>query len=1341
MHPMIVRTILENLVQHHFMNRNLTKLGTWGALLICLLASAQVWGQTPKSRLAKRITPQQVHFFEYLPQGYSAANAAKKYPTIIYLHDSDARGVNGANMDMVLNQGPLLHVNTNAHNLEFVVNGATEQFMVFAPHLTTHAPNFNDIYEDFFRHISNNYHIDTDRIYLTGYNMGAASALVMAANRPDRYAALAPVATNAWPAAGAACSISGANIPLWALHGSIANSGTASSAASQAWVTQANTQCSPAPAVPARLTVFDNTDNATTWGRAYLPNNSIPQLTPRNLYQWFLQYRKSDNLNLLGNTPPAISAPAEVRRFLPFSSLELDASASTDPDGQIVYWNWRFLSGSWVPMSNVNTSKLILTGVNREVINTYEVTAVDNRGGVSMAQVRVVVRNPPPPGCERANHLIAPPGGVFNGRQMGVQPGDTIWVGAGRHNFMDLVDVVGAPGRPVVVINCGGQAIVGRANPSYGIKLVNCRYIKFTGSGSATHQYGIWVNRAFASNAPTFGFSIGGTSTDIEVERIHISQVSEHGFTVKSDPKCNTPEVWRENFVMRNINIHHNKVDSTGSEGMYIGYTNPSVGCNGTDRFPHFLRNVRVWENEVSNTGNDGIQPSLCDSALAVFNNRLTNIGLRDVGMHNEGIIVGQLSNGEVYGNTVTKCRGTGILFLGRNIKVYNNVIEATDGSYFNDRGTTGTGSYQVYNNTFIRLSDPNFTAIYIDKTGTAQLVNTFVRNNLIIYKMPGNPIGVSGLAAPSGVVVANNLIYRNFAQAMLVDSVGNYAPRAGSPAIDAGAAIAGLTTDLASVPRPQGANFDVGAYEFRSAATNLPPVVSAGNARTVNLPLPQGGVVLAGTASDPDGSIASVRWEQVSGPSQAQLANANTLNLTILQAVRGAYVFRLTATDNRGASSSAQVTINFNQPPVIAPFSGGTLTLPTTSTEFALRISDIDGSVATIACEQVFGPVTATIAGGTTANPRLSGLTVPGIYRFAIRSTDNLGAVGSRVVSVQVNRALEMMIWGPSAIMLPTTQVALVGMANSPDARIQSLAWSQVSGPSQAQLANATTLNLTTRALVQGTYVFRLRATDTNGASATRDFTLAVVPSFAVSGLQLVNNGTALAPLANGATIDYSQLGVVNISLLNIRAQVTGAVASMRFVLNDGTRNLVVASDNTAPFTLYGGAANTVWALAPGSYRLTATPYSGANLSGAEGVPVTINFTVVNNAGNVVGNRAAPAAPAGNLSTNAAPAAEAEATAAKETNQAPVPDPSGIRLEGLEHNVKEKLERYLGQGAVVSVRDASGRELLRASGSGDRASLTLLFEQMIVPQAVYVYTVVVPGENQAIMGRFVVQK
>lgn len=1280
------------------------------------------WAQTPQSRLAKRVTPQQVRFFEYLPQGYNAGNLTKKYPVIIYLHDSDARGVNGTNMDLILNQGPLLHVNTNAHNMEFVINGVTEQFIVLAPQLSTSFPSFDDVYEDFYRHISNSYNIDTDRVYLTGYNMGAGSALTAAATRPDRYAGVAPVATNSWPATGAACSISGAGIPVWALHGSINNGNTTSTAAPQTWVNQINTQCGTPPNVAARLTIFDNTDNATVWGQAYLPNNSIPQLTPRNMYQWFLQYRKSDNLNLLGNLPPVLSLPAEIRRFLPVANIVVDASASTDPDGQIVYWNWRFLSGSWATMTTANTNKLTLTNINGEIINTYEVTAVDNRGGVTVGQVRVIARNPPPPGCERARHLIAPPRSIFNGRQLGVQPGDTIWVGAGRYDYIDLVEVVGTASQPIVVINCGGQAVIGRGNPSYGITMTSCRYVKVTGSGSAAHRYGIWVNRSGTPTQPVFAFAINGISSDIEVERVHISQVSQHGFSIKSDPQCDNPQTWRENFVMRNINLHHNKVDSTGSEGMYLGFTGSFRDCGGVKRYAHLLRNVRIWENDVSNTGNDGIQPSLVDSVLLIYNNRLTNIGLRNEAIHNEGIIVGERSNAEVFNNIIRNCTGSGIMFFGRNLKFYNNVVEAGDGGYFNDRSTeTGPGSYQIYNNTIIRLTSPGNAALFLDKTGTAPLINTFVRNNLIIYKMAGNPIGVSGPAAAAGVMQSNNLIYRNFAAAMLVDSVGNYAPRAGSPAIDAGVAITGLVTDMVGTSRPQGASFDVGSHEFR-ALTNLPPLVSAGTDRTFHLPLPTTGVILNGTATDSDGSIASVQWEQVSGPNQAQLTNANTLSLTVRQVVRGTYVFRLTATDNQGLRASSQVAIKFNSAPVIASFSGGVVTLPATSTRFNLNITDVDGTVAGTTCEQVFGPATATITGGTTTAPTVGNLTLPGIYRFLIRATDNDGAVGSRVVAVQVNRAIELMIWGPSAIMLPTNQVTLIGMANSPDASILSIAWTQVDGPSTARLLDPNKLNMTAQLLVQGTYTFRMRVLDTNRASASRDFRITVVANFSATTLQLFHGSTSLIPVVEGTEVNYAQLNVTNISQLNIRANTLGAVGSVRFALHDGTRNLVVASDNTAPFTLFGGNLNEVWALSQGTYKLTVTPYSGANLSGAEGQTMVVNFRVVNNTANIVGT-SAPVGPSG------APAGSP--STARQENQ------SEDRME----NIIDKLGRYLDQGGVISVRDGSGRELFRAEGTTARAGLAALFANVTLPGATYIYFVSVPGQSEVITGRFAVQK
>jgi len=62
--------------------------------------------------------------------------------------------------------------------------------------------------------------------------------------------------------------------------------------------------------------------------------------------------------------------------------------------------------------------------------------------------------------------------------------------------------------------------------------------------------------------------------------------------------------------------------------------------------------------------------------------------------------------------------------------------------------------------------------------------------------------------------------------------------------------------------------------------AGNQAPVVNAGPDQSVN---ENTGVTLTGTASDPDGSIASVVWKQLSGPT-VTLSNANTNSATTRQ-------------------------------------------------------------------------------------------------------------------------------------------------------------------------------------------------------------------------------------------------------------------------------------------------------------------------------------------------------------------------------------------------------------------------------------------------------------------------
>ena len=103
----------------------------------------------------------------------------------------------------------------------------------------------------------------------------------------------------------------------------------------------------------------------------------------------------------------------------------------------------------------------------------------------------------------------------------------------------------------------------------------------------------------------------------------------------------------------------------------------------------------------------------------------------------------------------------------------------------------------------------------------------------------------------------------------------------------------------------------------------NLPPVVNAGSDQTITAPVSS--VTVDGSLSkDPDGSIASYSWSQVSGPSTGTIANSNLAKTTISLLVPGIYIFRLTVTDNQGLSSFAQISVTVNVATAINPIPVG---------------------------------------------------------------------------------------------------------------------------------------------------------------------------------------------------------------------------------------------------------------------------------------------------------------------------------------------------------------------------------------------------------------------------------
>ena|GEM_PF-1370866 len=97
------------------------------------------------------------------------------------------------------------------------------------------------------------------------------------------------------------------------------------------------------------------------------------------------------------------------------------------------------------------------------------------------------------------------------------------------------------------------------------------------------------------------------------------------------------------------------------------------------------------------------------------------------------------------------------------------------------------------------------------------------------------------------------------------------------------------------------------------STQVNIPPVANAGPDRALTLPTTS--VTLAGGATDADGTVTSLAWTQVSGPS-ATLSGTTTASLSVAGLSAGVFVFRLTATDDDGATASDDVSVTVTAAP-----------------------------------------------------------------------------------------------------------------------------------------------------------------------------------------------------------------------------------------------------------------------------------------------------------------------------------------------------------------------------------------------------------------------------------------
>jgi hypothetical protein len=460
-----------------------------------------------------------------------------------------------------------------------------------------------------------------------------------------------------------------------------------------------------------------------------------------------------------------------------------------------------------------------------------------------------------------------------------------------------------------------------------------------------------------------------------------------------------------------------------------------------------------------------------------------------------------------------------------------------------------------------------------------------------------------------------------------------------------------------------QGRNSD-GSYTLKTgisvvtATGNVPPTVFPGNSSTIVSPASS--VTIVGSASDADGTIASTVWTQVSGPSTATLSGATTTTLVASNLVVGTYVFRLTATDNLGATTSADVSVSV----ITVSVSAGTnqvVQLPTDST--TLTGNQVGLSQPT--WSQVSGPNTATIVSPNTLTTKLKGLVV-GTYTFRLTmyysTTAYTSDVSVNVLSAPApnipptaNAGADQSITYPSQ-----SSVTLAGSGTDVDGYVVAYQWSQVSGPNTATISPATLPTTTASGLIVGTYKFTLVVVDNQGAASAPD-TIQVTVLNAPNIPPVVNAGpdqilnppnntsttlTGSATDADGYIVSYlwstvsggsPTIGTPSSSVTTVSNLIPGTTYKFQLVATDNNggvgRDTVQVISVNNPTTYYIKSVTTKWnttvsparkyvlitwtnnttdriELSPGGGYITSIKQAYAIVDGGRHLTVTIKFS-----------------------------------------------------------------------------------------------------------------------------------
>ena len=255
--------------------------------------------------------------------------------------------------------------------------------------------------------------------------------------------------------------------------------------------------------------------------------------------------------------------------------------------------------------------------------------------------------------------------------------------------------------------------------------------------------------------------------------------------------------------------------------------------------------NSTISNNFVHDSGGNMRGISISGKNITIKNNHVKNVA-------RTGIYFGEMKTGIIDGNVVednNSAHGNGISVYqnSTDIIVSNNRVTRSNIAFTMEQSTNLT----LYNNVFDGSKETNF--VFADWGGMKG--TNYIFNNSIVGSNSGAALLLSSAKTDATYVLKNNIIdgsltktvktaYANniyvslswnqnakygwsiessekkiadLSSIFVNPTVGDFALKAGSPAIDTGVSLTSyLTTDILGAKRPQGERYDIGAYEYK---------------------------------------------------------------------------------------------------------------------------------------------------------------------------------------------------------------------------------------------------------------------------------------------------------------------------------------------------------------------------------------------------------------------------------------------------------------------------------------------------------------------------------------------